>query len=109
METKMPVIGGPLHGTVLTVPASSWVINYPRIPAVRFREPPQIDRVLPYDTWPIRKFMCILPGRTDRQWFRVVDTSEQDSDMAFDAIVLAWASGWSPPDSQSEEWECGRL
>lgn len=86
---RMPVVGGARHGQVLAVDG--------RTSAYRVMEPHGCLLL-------VRRYVFMMPGRTDWQCFPMLTANyEPDLAEATDAVLTAWAVGWSPPDETSIE------
>lgn len=100
-QTLMPVVGGPKHGAVIVVRTGAAHCRVLLLPpqwgtSARPRE----------EVYDVKKFCAILPGRTDRQVFRVLvyPTVANEEDLTWQTVIDAWADGWSPPPETSEAW-----
>lgn len=113
----MPVLDGWMSGTVHEMESgvTSWRVakaTPPKVTNSGYRADSD-DVVLTFSEtyseviyW-ARRWQAVLPGRTDRQWFWVLLSGQEDQS-CYETLIRIWRSGvWSPPDSQSEFWPIG--
>lgn len=115
VKFRAPMVGGPWHGRVEEFNGNVWHYSVPVISPVEqwVRFFPAVDtpltRIVDYTR---RRWIGILPGRTDRQAFFTMDAldglTDSEAMAAGQAALLeAWAEGWCPPDEASEFWPHG--
>lgn len=113
MRIYYPIVGGPRSGEVYDVDASNvspayQLFDYPvRASLVDYPAEP----IPPVSLYDVRPMIFMLPGRTDRQAFNVLAhpsvrhvNDPLTMQIMGDAVKAAWAKGWAPPDSTSEDW-----
>jgi hypothetical protein len=102
--TTYPMAGGTLHGDTFTTQTPTSAIH-----ALEPGLPPTDDVNCYWPTPPreviyhVRKYAVQLPGRTDQQAVKVmVHQDYRDApSLIWDAVLQAWAKGWTPADDTS--------